>query len=354
MTMENTDPLAILQNFDITSAAYTLNPINQGFINDTYLVIESDVPRYILQRINTAVFSNVDGLMNNLGKALDFLEAEDYAKISLVKTHSGTSFLKTPSAGCWRLMTYIGESTAYDTTTNLAVAFEAGRIIGKFHTLLQNAVLEDFVDVIPGFHNLELRENQYMKAIADAQPQLKEIAKKAIDFTQNALPRLKEMELTNAPVRICHNDTKLNNILFSKTTKKALCLIDLDTLMCGHFHYDFGDAVRTIVNTAPEDEKEHHKITFDKNLFEAFINGLSTNASFLTKTEIDQLAYGAILLPFLHGIRALTDFLNGNIYYKVAYENQNLDRALSLYDFTQKAMNAMPYMESVIRQKISS
>ncbi|MEX0289958.1 MAG: phosphotransferase enzyme family protein [Flavobacteriaceae bacterium] len=351
--MEKNDLLIILHNFDIAPSAYGLKPINQGFINDTYLVFEGDRPSYVLQRINTAVFSNVDGLMNNLGKALDFLEDTDYAKISLVKTQDGMSFFKAPSAGCWRLMTYIDNSTAYDTTSDVELAFEAGRIIGKFHTLLQNADLEAFVDVIPGFHDLKLRETQFLKALGNASDPRKEIAKNAIGFTQKSLPKLKEMERTDSPLRICHNDTKLNNILFSKTDRKALCLIDLDTLMCGHFHYDFGDAVRTIVNTAPEDEKEHHKITFDKDLFESFVSGLSTNASFLTQTELDQLAYGVVLLPFLHGIRALTDFLNGNIYYKVAYENQNLDRALSLYDFTQKAMDNIVFMEKVIERKLS-
>jgi hypothetical protein len=122
--------------------------------------------------------------------------------------------------------------------------------------------------------------------------------------------------------------------------------------MKGYFHYDFGDAVRTIVNTAPEDEKLHHKITFDRALFKAFIEGLQTSSDFLTKKEKELLPFGAVLLPFLHGIRALTDFLNGNIYYKVAYENQNLDRCLSLFDFTQKALDNFGYMEKTLQEKL--
>ena len=122
--------------------------------------------------------------------------------------------------------------------------------------------------------------------------------------------------------------------------------------MKGYFYNDFGDAVRTVVNTANEDEKDLHKITFDKNLFEAFMEGLQTNASFLTKEEIQFLHLGAIFMPFIHGLRALTDYLNNNIYYKVSYENQNLDRCLSLFDFTKKALNELDYMKIVVMEKL--
>ncbi|NNE77985.1 MAG: aminoglycoside phosphotransferase family protein, partial [Pricia sp.] len=178
-------------------------------------------------------------------------------------------------------------------------------------------------------------------------------AKEAIQFAHEVLAQLESVKLKDLPIRICHNDTKLNNILFSKKTKKALCLIDLDTLMRGYFLYDFGDAVRTIVNTAPEDEREHHKITFITSLFESFVDGIAANEKFLSKAEIETLHWGAVLMPFLHGIRALTDYLNGNIYYKVAYENQNLDRCLSLFDFTAKALNHIDYMKGILGAKLA-
>jgi len=123
--------------------------------------------------------------------------------------------------------------------------------------------------------------------------------------------------------------------------------------MVGYFHYDFGDAVRTIVNTAKEDEQDHSKITFDKTLFEAFVNGLATHEKFLTETEVKTLAIGVVLMPFLHGIRALTDYLNNDIYYKVTYEYQNLDRCLSLFDFTQKAYKELDYMKKVVTENLS-
>jgi len=350
--MENNDHVALLHKFSVEKEHYTFERISQGLINDTFLVIDETGPQYILQQINTAVFPNVDGLMQNIGKALEYLVSADYSQINLIKTLSGAWYYRTPGNDCWRLMTYLDKSTAYNTTTNKEIAYEAGAIIGKFHQLLQKAPLDDFVDPIPNFHSLELREKQFRDALDNCALILKKKAKNAIDFTCETLVKLREWDQENMTLRLCHNDTKLNNILFEKDTNKALCLIDLDTLMKGYFHYDFGDAVRTVVNTAAEDEQKHHKITFDKALFESFVNGLSSNAAFLTEKDRELLPFGVVLMPFLHGIRALTDYLNGNIYYKIAYENQNLDRALSLYDFAQKAMKEIPYIEKVIKQKI--
>lgn len=342
----------ILGHFDLEKKLYSFEELNNGYINDTYLISENDIPQYILQRINHGVFANVEGLMGNIGDALQLLKANDYTQIKLVKSKLGKTYF-SDAKGFWRIMTYIQGSTTFDTTTSHEIAFEAGRIIGRYHRLMDRADLNKYVDTIPKFHNLELRKMQFLAALAKASDTKLAIASNAISFAKNTLAILEQMENKEMPIRICHNDTKLNNILYSKETKKSLCLIDLDTIMKGHFHYDFGDAIRTIVNTAPEDEQEHAKITFEKDLFEAFVDGLAYNGSFLTKDEIQALPFGAILMPFLHGIRALSDYLNNNIYYKVAYENQNLDRCLSLFDFTQKALTKLDYMNQVIANRLS-
>ncbi|SDD95849.1 Phosphotransferase enzyme family protein [Pricia antarctica] len=345
---------AILAYFSVAEKEYTFNPLTDGYINDTFLVFEDSAPRYILQRVNHKVFKNISGVMNNINHALRNLTAPDYSKINLVETKAGKEYLElhSDSSDYWRMMTYIDESTAHNTTSDPKIAFEAGRIIGKFHLLLENEDAENYVDTIPRFHDLELRKQQFETALTTAATKKKEVAKSAIDFTHEILSVLEKINPSAQPVRICHNDTKLNNILFSRETGKALCLIDLDTLMTGRFLFDFGDAVRTIVNTAPEDEKDHSKITFEKELFEAFVDGLAVNKSMFSKKETETMPWGAVLMPFLHGIRALTDYLNGNIYYKVAYENQNLDRCLSLFDFTRKTLDEMEYMEEVVRGKL--
>jgi len=309
---------SILSKFKVATQEYSFQPLTAGYINDTFLVANSTKDT-----------------------------------IKLTPAISGKTYLSHAS-GYWRLMSYIENSATHNTTTSKEIAFEAGRIIGKFHLLLADAPLSQYVDTIPKFHDLELRKMQFLAALARASKKNKEIAKKAISFGQEMLLNLVEIKTYQLPERICHNDTKLNNILFSKVTEKALCLIDLDTLMKGYFLYDFGDAIRTIANAAPEDEQNHDKITFDKLLFESFLDGLASNDPFLSKSEIQTMHYGAILMPFLHGIRALTDYLNGNIYYKVAYENQNLDRCLSLFNFTQKAFLNIDYMKSMLNTKLTS
>ena len=216
---------------------------------------------------------------------------------------------------------------------------------------MQEAPLDMFKDSIPGFHDLNLRARQFAEATGSATADKLKEAEKAILFAKLTLEELRFYDPRNLTLRICHNDTKLNNILFHKQDKRALCLIDLDTVMKGYFHYDFGDAVRTIVNNVNEDEKNLSKITFNKGLFEAFVDGLSENSDFLTKAEIQHLSFGVKLMPFMHGIRALTDYLNGNIYYKVTYETQNLDRCHNLFAFTKKAAEHMDYMQEVIIKK---
>ncbi|MGB5497641.1 MAG: aminoglycoside phosphotransferase family protein [Maribacter sp.] len=352
MDIENKDSVsAILQHFCVESKSYELETISNGYINDTYMVLDSENPVYVLQRINHNVFSDIDGIMANINKALESLNDENYKKIDLIKTTEGNPYHENEK-GYWRLMSYIDKTITFNTTSDVNIAYEAGRIIGKFHQLMEGAHKADYIDTTPDFHNLEFRKKEFISAMAVADSAKLDMAKDAILFAEDILEKLKVLNKTSLPVRICHNDTKLNNILFSKESNKALCLIDLDTIMKGHFYYDFGDAVRTIVNTAPEDEKDLHKITFERKLFNAFLDGIASNGPFLSKEEINTLAIGAVFMPFIHGLRALTDYLNNNIYYKVAYENQNFDRCLSLFDFAQKALNELDHMQKVVSEKL--
>ncbi len=331
---------------------FEVRPLRQGLINETYLLQKDGQTQYIFQRINTSVFPKVAALMGNLEKSLYYLSAEDYQNLELVKTRKGTLYLDAGEAGCWRLMNFIPGSRTYNTTTNPVVAREAGRIIARFHGLLAGAPLPEFQEVISRFHDLDFRLSELRQALGQAPAKRRNLAAKALgiigELTQGPiLPGA-----GNLPQRICHNDTKLNNILFSDKEQKALCLIDLDTLMKGYFLYDFGDAVRTIVNTAPEDERILEKIQFSRPLFEAFVEGIGTEPDLLSEVEIDTLARGAIYMPLLHGLRALTDYLLGDIYYQIAYEGQNLDRSMSLLTFAKRAQEELPYMQMVIRHQL--
>ena len=341
----------ILDQFQIPEAKYEFDIISNGFINDTYMVSKNGVPEYILQRINTKVFTNIDSLIHNLELILPLLKHDDYKTITLVKTASGDSFVKTETNHVWRLMTFIKDSLTYNTTTNPKIAFEAGRIIGLFHIILKDFDTDKLEDTLPKFHNVSFRYDQFKEAITNAKSANIKNSQKAIDFVKDNIEKLLNINPDKLPVKVCHNDTKLNNILFSKNDE-ALCLIDLDTIMKGTFLYDFGDAVRTIANTAAEDEKDLTIINFTNELFDAFIEGLASNGDFLTQKEKDLLPLGVVLLPFLHGIRALTDYLENNKYYKVTYENQNLDRCFSLFTFAQLALDNQKAMKKSILNKL--
>ncbi|MCM4156694.1 aminoglycoside phosphotransferase family protein [Gramella sp. AN32] len=341
----------IIAHFNISEKAYDFSLLNNGLINDTYLVTSALNPQYILQRVNHEVFKDVPGLMHNIKLVLPNLADSDYAQIHFITSNSGKNYLGLDHE-YWRLMTYIEDSITYNKTTSEKLSKEAGRIIGKFHSLLKNEEISTYVETIPKFHDLQKRKLEFEQALKNTDQERLMIAKNAITLAYQFLEELYELETFNLPQRICHNDTKLNNILFSTENDRALCLIDLDTVMSGYFFYDFGDAVRTIANTAAEDEQDHHKITFENNLFEAFIEGLKIHSSFLTPEEKKSLALGAVFMPFLHGLRALTDYLNKNIYYKVTHEKQNLDRCLSLFDFAHKALQKKEYMQSVIQAKL--
>lgn len=342
----------LLVHFSVPPLSYQLQPIKEGLINETYLVLAEHSPHFILQRINTAVFRDPEAVMDNLQRTLGLLQSGTYRSIQLVPAKTGDSFHRTEAGVCWRLMTYIPDSVTYNTTRDPSIAWEAGRIIAAFHNLMRPAVPAEFKETIPEFHNLEVRVKQYLDAKVTALPERLREAREAISLADYSLKLRFPFQEASLPLRVCHNDTKLNNILFSKKTNAALCLIDLDTLMKGYFFYDFGDAVRTIVNTAPEDERMLEKISFSKPLFEAFLDGLFSKPELLTREEMDTLPYGAVYMPLLHGLRALTDFLSGDVYYQVSYKRQNLDRSLSLLTFADKARQELDYMRNAIRKKL--
>ncbi|NQX85988.1 MAG: aminoglycoside phosphotransferase family protein [Flavobacteriaceae bacterium] len=327
--MRPKDVLLVLKQFDISIQNVSFKSIHQGLINDTFLISDNGSPLYILQQINTHVFKDYIGLHQNLELALQQLHAEDYQSIKIIKNRDNQPY-SIYNGEVWRLQSYVTNSIAHDFATNAKIAFESGRILGRFHGLLKNENLNDYKTTIPNFNHLPYRVKEFETALISAKKTRLISAKNEIHFAQQLIPKLLTFYNLNLPLRLCHNDTKLNNFLFSKTDK-ALCLIDLDTVMPGYFHYDFGDAVRTIVSESIEGELNRSKINFNSNYFEAFIKGLKASHLQLSKNEIAQLPLAISLMPFMHGLRALTAYLNGNIYYKVAYDSQNLERCTSLF-----------------------
>lgn len=338
----------ILKTFQLEINEVTFQAISHGYINDTYLILTEGKPKYILQRLNTHVFTEIKKLQCNIDRALQKLNEKNYSEIEFIKTKENSS-LAFIGKDVWRLMTYISDSKTFNTTTNSKVAFEAGRIIGTFHRLLKGELVSEYNETIPYFHHLPTRQHQFLEALKESTENLRNNASKEISYALATIPSFNTFYEENLPIRICHNDTKLNNILFDKDNN-GLCLIDLDTIMPGYFHYDFGDAIRTITNEAEEDEKDLSKVSFNTKLFKAFMEGLSSSEIKLTKKEIELLPLATGLLPFLHGLRALTDYLNGNVYYKVTYSDQNLDRCRTLFQFTKLASSKNNDINNIITQ----
>ncbi len=341
----------IVNQFGIDTKNISYKTISQGYINDTFLISINNSPNYILQRINSSVFKDISGLHNNIEQALKKLNAEDYKAISLLKTKTGASFYVHENS-FWRVLTFIEDSIAYNFTLNKTIAFEAGRIIARFHSLLKDEAVQNYNITIPNINFLPFRIKEFKEALNTASENLTLNATEQIHFANQHISYFDDFYNAKLPERICHNDTKLNNILFNKDNK-GLCLIDLDTIMKGYFHYDFGDAVRTIVSETNEDEKDLTKIKFNLALFEQFIDGINSYGSFLNTTEIEYLPIACALMSFMNGLRALTDYLNGNVFYKVTYENQNLDRCKSLFQFSRLALKNQEPLTSLIQEKLN-
>ena len=341
----------ILDQFKVKLKKVTIRPINEGFINDTFLVSDLNGPHYVLQKINHAVFNNINALQLNIKQALHFLKSDDYVSFYMIKTLDKGLVYKHNN-DFWRLFSFVPNSEVYSYTSDVKIAFEAGRVLGRFHSLLRHVAIDNFTTTIKNLNDLPSKINEFDVALEKTSINLKEIAQNEIKFALATKANFETFYTTKLPYRLCHNDTKLNNILFDKTSKKALCLVDLDTLMAGHFHYDFGDAVRTVVSKSKENEKVLTKIHFNLNLFEEFVKGLFTHNFNLSEKEIKLLPISCALMPFMHGLRALTDYLNGNIYYKVSYKNQNLDRCVSLFEFTKKALKHQDAIKHIIEKRL--
>ncbi len=339
---------AVLSGFPVPHYPSEIRPLDSGYINRSFAVGYKGKPSYVLQQLNTHVFPDIPGLMKNLELALPLLRADDYEGPKLIPANSGSSYLKTNSGQYWRLMTFVPESSSYLFCSSEQMASEAGRILGLFHRLLENVTSGDFKEFLPEFQSLARRLEQFDHALSSASEERIEKAQAAIAYAQEKRAQLLEGQDPGLAVRVCHNDTKMSNFLFSIKDGKGLCLIDLDTIMPGYFYYDFGDALRTIVNPSPEDEKDLEKIAFNRGYCEAFISGLSQTVPQLGKKEIKSLSQGAQEMPFLHGVRALTDFLQGDLHYQITYPTQNLDRSLALFRFSSLVEKETPYLEEVI------
>jgi len=262
------------------------------------------------------------------------------------------TYYKDEQGNYWRVYLFVDNSRTYDIVDSPAKAYEGGKTFGKFQAMVSDLPVETLTETIPDFHNIEKRLEIFFNTVkTDPVHRVKEISKELAIVEERAeemksIIRLgKEGKISN---RITHNDTKFNNVLFDEADR-VLCIVDLDTVMAGYIHYDFGDAIRTCTNTASEDERNLGKITMDIKLFEAYAKGfLEQTKTFLTKTEIDTLAFSAKLLTFMIGLRFLTDYIDSDKYYKIHFKDHNLQRARAQFKLLASMDEQYDEMQAII------
>lgn len=346
----------IFDKFDHPGEFDSYEELATGHINDTYLIRTKQSPHFVLQRINHGVFKDVPGLINNkinvsrhIRKKLAHLPEHELKRrvLSFVDTKTGDTYYKGQEGDYWNMMFFIEDSLTFETVNSEEIAYEGGKLFGDFLNLTSDFDASKLIDVIPKFHDMSFRYSQFEDAMSSTSYDKIEQAQDYINLVQEMKTEMHILEnLKNSgelKTRVTHNDTKISNALFD-LNNKGLCVIDTDTVMPGIIHFDFGDAIRTICNTAVEDETNLKLVTFNLDYYKSYVKGfLETAGGSLTPVELKYLPLGAKSTIFIMALRFLTDFLNGNIYYKVDYPEHNFDRAKNQFklieSFSEK-MNA--------------
>lgn len=352
----------IVSKFAIEGTPAEIKPLGNGLINDTYIVKtqETEAPDYVLQHINHHIFTDVEGLQRNITavtrhirRKLEASEADDINRrvltfIPLCDDADKTYYFD--GENYWRIMVFIPEADTFNAVTPEYSRF-AGEAFGDFQSMLVD-IPEELTETIPNFHNMEFRLQQLRDAIeADAAGRLESVK----DITDSLLRRADDMCRAEQlhrqgllPKRICHCDTKVNNMMFDRQGR-VLCVIDLDTVMPSYIFSDYGDFLRTGANTAAEDEPDLSLVSFNMDIFRAFTEGyLSTAGKFLTDIEIENLPYAAMLFPYMQAVRFFADYLNGDTYYKIAYPEHNLVRTRNQIHLLESVESHLPEMVAFI------
>ena len=354
----------VLHAFDFPTTLMGAVRYGQGHINDTFCVVcqpkEGDAIRYILQGLSSAAFPHPEELMDNFIGITSYLREKIIAAggdpsreaLSLVKTKDGKDYYTDSNGKVWRLTPFIEDSDSYQSAT--PALFEASaRAFGRFQKLLQGYPAETLHEPIANFHNTEDRFAKFEAALAadkhdrakDVQAEVEFVKARKADCSV-ALQALREGKL---PLRVTHNDTKLNNVLFDRATQEGLCVIDLDTTMPGLSINDFGDSIRFGANHSAEDEKDLTKVNFDIELYEAYVRGFLEGAQgSLTAAELEYMPWGARLMTLECGIRFLTDYLDGDHHFRIHYPEQNLDRCRTQFKLVKDMEEQFDAMAAVI------
>ena len=359
-SMENEQLIKIVKRFQIEGTVAAVVPLGKGLINDTYWVrtCEVEKPDYVLQRINHQIFTDVELLQHNIEAVTNHLRRKileeevvdtDRRVLRFVSTDAGKTYW-FDGKNYWRVSVYIADAMTVE-EVNPQSSYDCGRAFGHFQQQLTD-LQEPLGETIPDFHNMGLRLRQLQQAVAeDRTGRVKEVREELELIEAHAdemclAERLHREGLL--PKRICHCDTKVNNMLFDRDGH-VLCIIDLDTVMPAYVFSDYGDFLRTAANSEPEDSPELDRIEFRWDIYEAFTRGyLESTATFLTPVERENLPFAVALFPMMQAVRFLTDYLNGDTYYKIRYPAHNLVRARNQLRYFQRVQACSQEMSNFV------
>ncbi|MCD7746256.1 MAG: aminoglycoside phosphotransferase family protein [Lachnospiraceae bacterium] len=346
-------------------------PFGTGHINDTYRIgcrvaddtEQRDLKHYVLQKMNRSVFTKPVELMENVCRVTEWLKKKiaanggdvDREALNLISTREGVPYLIDSDGEYWRAYLFIENSTSYDLVEKDDDFYQSAVAFGHFQWLLSDYPAETLHETIRDFHNTPDRFRRFEEALAA------DVCGRAAGVSEEIQFIQSRRELTHVltdrladgtlPLRVTHNDTKLNNVMIDNESGKAICVVDLDTVMPGLSLYDFGDSIRFGASTAAEDEKDLEKVSCSLHLFEVYVKGyIEGCAGSLTDAELDLLPMGAILMTFECGIRFLTDYLEGDHYFKIHREGHNLDRARTQLKLVADMEQKLPRMKAIVER----
>lgn len=357
------DFINIYKQFKLNGEFISCEPYGEGHINETFLLLLNEngkQVKYIIQRINSTLFTDVPRLMNNIKLVTEFARKKiierggdpDRETLNIVPAIDGKPYY-TDGTNYFRVYIFIENAISYQVVENPQDFYYSAVAFGDFANLLAEFDATQLYEPLPRFHDTAKRFNDLLIAIENNKSGRKDNVKAEIEFalarkemTSKIVDKLKSGEI---PTKVTHNDTKLNNVMLDDKTGKPVAVIDLDTIMPGTICYDFGDSIRFGCNPAAEDEVDLSKVNFDINLFEQYVKGyMSSLKSTMTKTEAEHLALGAIMMTYECGIRFLSDYLDGDVYFRVKRESHNLDRCRTQFKLVSDMEALLPKLNAIV------
>jgi len=331
----------VFSRFDTGTVFLSGERYGSGHIHETFIIRTKGKYNndYILQGLNRNVFRDIVSLQSNIERVTSHIRSKllnsnipdiNRRVLTLIPEKGGKTWFEDNEGACWRLYIYISDHLSYDIVDSPEKAYQGGKGIGMFQAQLADMQGPDLFETIPFFHNIEKRLETFHRIVSEDIIGRVQYVSEELEFIKS---RENDMKIIlklgkegKIPTRITHNDTKFNNILLD-SNDRALCVIDLDTVMPGYIHYDFGDAIRTAASSAAEDETDLAKVFLNIELFQAYARGyLEEIGETLNKEEIQHLAFAPILITYTIGLRFLSDYLDGDKYFRTHHEDHNLDR----------------------------